>query len=736
MALIGKIREKSWLLILLIGLALLAFILSDYKSVMGAYSDEYGLGTVYGSKIDGQKYDLAVQRFEQQGRMQAQQQQREFTQQDQENAAEQAWSYVVDNEILSREYKDLGIDVSENEFKAYLFGNDGFTVLPEIAQGFTDSATGVLKKKELEARVKEMSNSKNADVKKQWDELKENFIERRKSEKYAAILNQGVYVTSLEAEDEYYAQKETKNVSIVAKKYSDLNDADFKVTDTELKEYYEKHKNDKKYEIRESKREVKIMELVILPSKKDTIDIRKKMETLKTRFISAKNDSIFIYKNSDLKLYSSGKQATAVPEGHPKANRFLSYPRDYDTIFKSSKIGDVVGPYFSNNNILVSKVTGFTPSKLKARHILIGTNQSTDSTVLKQKKTFADSLLKLINKDNFEEFVKKHSTDQPSIEKGGLYEDFLEGEMVKEFGEFCATQPIGTIGVVKTQFGFHIIEVMERESSTFPVLASVALNFKSSQETLDSKENEAYTLLENFDAKLNAVADLYQRSNLFDTLAKQKKYFSRLIQITDNKPAIQGFATTFIQDKILKFAYDSEAKAGTLMGTPIKDKEKYIIVYLSAIKKKGVPNFDDVKADMKKDIIEEKKFQRVSNQLSVDKTLEDMARRASVQIIKAEVNFKNPQIPNLSFEPDVVGAIFSGVKDGQRTKPIKGKSGIFVVRIDNTKKAPAATSYKVEKDQLMGTLKGQAQGQVLAALRKKADVIDNRNFNRLGIIRE
>ena len=118
MALIGKIREKSWLLVMLVGLALLAFILSDYKSIMGGYSDEYGLGTVYGTKVDPQKYDQAVQRFEQQGRMQAQQQQREFSQQDQEQASEQAWSYVVDNEILTREYESLGIDVSESEFKA------------------------------------------------------------------------------------------------------------------------------------------------------------------------------------------------------------------------------------------------------------------------------------------------------------------------------------------------------------------------------------------------------------------------------------------------------------------------------------------------------------------------------------------------------------------------------------------------------------------------------------------
>jgi peptidyl-prolyl cis-trans isomerase D len=736
MALIGKIREKSWLLILIIGLALVAFILSDYKSIMGGYSDQYGLGTVYGTKVVGQKYEVAVQRFEQQGRMQAQQQQKEFTQQDQETANEQAWNFVVDNEILTKEYENLGIEVGDAEFKAYLFGNDGFAVLPEIAQGFTDSVTGVLNKKSLEARIKEMSTSKTADVKKQWDELKVNFIEKRKSEKYTALIGQGVYVTSLEAEDEYYAQKETKSISVVVKKFSELNDAEFKVTDAELKDYYEKHKEDKKYAIQESNREVKVMDFVVVPSKKDTIDIRKKMDVLKNGFAKTKNDSIYIYKNSELKLYSSGKQATAVPEGHPKANRFLTYPRDYDTLFKTATIGTLVGPYFSNGNILVSKVIGFTPSRLKARHILIGNNQSTDSTVLKQKKNLADSLFKLITKDNFEEFVKKHSTDQPSIEKGGVYEDFLEGEMVKEFGEFCATQPIGTIGVVKTQFGYHIIEVMERDNTLFPVLASVAKVFKSSQETTDERENEAYTFIEYLDKKLNAVEDLYKRSVLFDTLVSQKKKTVRPITIFDNKPSVQGFNTSFVEDKILKFAYDSKAVAGMILTTPIKDKDKYIVAYLSSIKKKGTPTYDDVKSRMEKELIEEKKFKRVANQLSVDKTLEDMARRANVQIVKAEVTFGNPQIANVGFEPDVIGAIFSGVKDGQRTKAIKGKSGIFIVRVDATKKAPATASFKVEKEQMLGSLRGAIQGQFMGALRKKAEVIDNRRFNRLGIIRE
>jgi peptidyl-prolyl cis-trans isomerase D len=740
MALIGKIREKSWLLVTLVGVALLAFILSDYKSIMGVGSDEYGIGTVYGKKVDVQKYDLAVQRAtEQTYRMQVQQTGNpnyQLTQQEQENASEQGWNTIVQEELLSKEFEELGIDVSETEFKAYIYGTDGFTPLPEIAQSFTDSATGVFKKKELEARIKEMSTSKNADVKKQWEEFRTGSILNRKRQKYIDLLSQGVFVTSLEAEDEYYAQKETKSVSVVFKKYSDMNDADFKVSDAELNEYYEKHKNDKKYEILESTREVKTMEIVVVPSKQDTIDIRKKMDAFKSGLQNSKNDSIYIYKNSDVKLFSSSKQATAVPMNHPKANRFLSYPMDLDTIFKSSNIGDVVGPYFSNGNILVSKVQGFTPSKLKARHVLINLDPKADSTATNKQKNLADSLLKLITKDNFEEFVKKHSGDQGSKEKGGVIDDFLEGEMVKEFGEFCATQPIGTIGLVKSQFGFHIIEVLERDDSKLPVLASVAKTFKSSQETIDTKENESYSLLETFESKLNAISDLYQRSSMFDTLARQKKYGARNFEIKENSPTLRGQLPSFVQDKVLKFAFDSEAKAGTLLSAPIKDKDKYFIVYLSSIKKKGIPNLEDVKGKMREEIIQDKKFARISNQISVDKTLEDMARRVGVEIIKADVTFKNPQITNVGMEPEVIGYIFSGVKDGQRTKPIKGKAGVFVVRIDSTKKAPATTTFKVEKDQLLATLKGSVQNQVIESLSKKADVIDNRNFNRLGIIRE
>jgi parvulin-like peptidyl-prolyl isomerase len=222
---------------------------------------------------------------------------------------------------------------------------------------------------------------------------------------------------------------------------------------------------------------------------------------------------------------------------------------------------------------------------------------------------------------------------------------------------------------------------------------------------------------------------------LFDTIAQQAGYFVRPVSIQDEAPKLYGFNTTFAEDKILKLAFSEESMVGDLTTAPIKDKDRYIIAIVSSIKAKGVPTFEDAEMTMKKDLIEEKKAKRFTNQLLKDKNLNAMAKRANSEVMKAEVTFGNPQITGAGFEPEVVGALFSGLKDGQRTLPLKGKMGVYVIRIDKTTKAPTAANYNVEKDQLFASVKGSLQGQVISALKKKADVIDNRRLLKAGIRR-
>ncbi len=735
MALIGKIRERSALLVIIIGVALFAFIMTDWQKISGNTEDKYGYGTVYGEKIDYKEFDDARGKFEQQDRNQFAQQQREYTEKDQEASADKAFSYVTETIIFNKEYDALGIDVSDSEFDAYLYGTDGFTVLPDLAQGFTDSITGMFNAKLLEKRIEEMENSDDPNVQQQWEDSKKYYSDRRKQEKYFALLGQGLYVTKLEAEEEYFAQKELKTISYVVRRYSEITDEDIKISDEELKKYYDAHKTEKKYENRNASREVRYFDVITNPSKSDSAKFNRIMTNIKKDFSATTNDSTFVLQNSELKFYSSSKIATAVPDGHDKSKNLQSYPKYMDTIFKTATVGQIVGPYDSKGAVVVSKIIGFTPRRLKARHILLSTNQSEDKKVIEAKQKMADSLLRLINKDNFAEYVTKFSDDKGSVPQGGLIDNFIEADMVPEFATFCATKPIGTIGTAKTQYGIHIIEVLERDNETFPVLASVQKTFKASQETIDRKESEVYNLLYKLESAISKKEDVKSKLMEFDTIAMKAGYFVRPINIQEENPKIYGFTTSLAEDKILKLAFNEDAKVGDITTSPIKDKDRYIIAIVSSIREKGVPNFEDVELVMKRDLIEEKKAERFTNQLLKDKSLEAMAKRGNVEVLKAEVTFANPQITGAGYEPEVIGALFSGLKDGQRTLPLKGKMGVYVIRIDKTTKAPAAANYNMERDQLQSSLKGGIQGQALSALKKKAEVVDNRRFLQAGIRR-
>jgi peptidyl-prolyl cis-trans isomerase D len=740
MALIGKIRSKSGLLVAMIGVALLAFILNDYQNLFGIGEGEYGIGLVYGEKVDPASYSVASAKFQEQERNQAMQNGKEFTDADMEASTDKAWNFMVDSTILSKEYEKLGISVTERELDAYWMAKDGFGVLPDLNQFFTDSLTGIQTPQSIEnGRVKlkatldNLKKSKEQQAIDQWNGFKAYHTDRRKTEKYFGLIKQGVFVTDLEAKDQYLANNEKKSISFVVRRYTDIADADIKISESELKAYYETHKDDKKYLVRNASRDVKMFDVNIQPSKADSNVFTAKINSLRSGFSAATNDSLYIAKNSETPIYFSDKRATGVPEGHPKADRYQTYPMSLDTIFKTAALGQLVGPYASKEKMVLSKVIGFTPASLKARHILIATNNSTDEKVLAAKKKTADSLAALLNDANWDEITKKYSEDPGSKDKGGVYEDFLEGDMVKEFGGYCATAPIGKIGVVKTDFGYHIMEVLERSASKFPLLASISLTFKPSDETVANMESEVNGLLMKLDRKISKEEDPFKKSNLFDTIVANANYVSRVVQIEDKAPKVYGFTTTMARDRLLEMAYAEDVVVGSMTLSPIRDKEKYVIAMVSAIRAEGTPLFENVRAQMERELRQEKKAKRFMNQMA-GKSLKDLSKRFNTPVIDAEITFGNPQISNAGYEPTIIGNLFSGaLKKGQRTLPLKGETGVYVIQLKNTTKAPATSNYQAEKDQLKQALANQIEGQAMGGLRKKAQVVDNRKLSELGV---
>jgi peptidyl-prolyl cis-trans isomerase D len=153
---------------------------------------------------------------------------------------------------------------------------------------------------------------------------------------------------------------------------------------------------------------------------------------------------------------------------------------------------------------------------------------------------------------------------------------------------------------------------------------------------------------------------------------------------------------------------------------------------VSSIKEKGEPKFEDVKAQMERDLMEEKKAKRLINQMAKSKSLEKLAKAGNTAVMTADVTFGTPQINNAGYEPEIIGALFSAIKDKKRTLPLKGKNGVYVIVVNKTIKAPTANTT-VERDQLLNAMKGSVQSQALSALRKKADIVDNRKLFDLRV---
>lgn len=729
MALIGKIREKSWLLIVVVGVALIAFILPELTK---GSTPDFGPGSVDGNKVNQELYSQRVMEVGMMDEQQAAQQQKPYTPEDQENSQDKAWGSIVEDMIFDKEYDALGIDVSQREIDAYLYGTDGFTVMPDLAQSFSDS-TGRFNARLLEQRIKQMEESSDPNEVAQWEQNKRDLRKQRKSQKYFQLISQGVYVTDLEAEDEYNAQKEIKSVSFIAKRFSEIPDEDIKVSDDAVKKYFEAHKNEKKWEARAS-RSVKYFEIAIAPSKEDMQKFESDLAGIKTKFQNAKNDSLFVLANSELKAFSSTHDATFRPEGDPKARQGMTYPASMDSVFKRASVGDVVGPYEDQGVMRIAKVLDFNRYSLKARHILISAQQGDSASFVKAQRK-ADSILVTLNKNNFEEYVTLFTEDPGSKETGGVYEDFLDYEMVPEFSKFIVDKPVGTIGSVKTNFGIHIIEVMDKKLVNFPVLALIQKTLVPSQTTLDNAQNESYDMLELMESSISKVKGNKAKIEKFEELARKKNYFvTQPIVIMNENPKVGPFQTPMAKDKIMKLAYDRGAEVGMLCSSPIKDGDKYIIAIIESIKTKGTPNFDDVADQMKMEVIKELKASRFTKMLMGSKTIEAAAQKANATVATAEITFANPQFPGAGYEPAVVGALFSGLKDGQMTIPLTGEQGVYLVKLNKTVKAPTATNYDVEKQQMLSALRGNVQNAIRQAMYEKSNVVDNRKFNSLGLM--
>ena len=694
MAVLSKIRKRSGLLLLAIGFALLAFVIQDlFNSGMKSISTD--VGSVNGKDISFEEFRVKVANTEKnsQGQNMTSMQ-----------ASNQVWNQEVQVALLNAEFEKLGIRVGEKHII------EAFKSDPNIGQNqMFLNAAGKFDLKKFKDYFKEIPNGTQM-----LKEQEKNAELRAKYDIYNSLIKGGMYATQTEGKFKYEAESNKVSFDFVMVPFSSIKDSDVKVTDEEITAYMKT--KEKKFKSEES-RELDYVLISEKPSAADEAEIKKNVDALLLPSVrynkeTGKNDTIqgfrsatniadFVNANSDIPFDSTYISKQDLPAEN--AEQLFNLP-----------VGEVYGPYMKGNYYCISKGLGRKAgAKAKASHILIsweGTQvpNKKEKRTKEQAKAKADGLLAQAqaNPGMFMMLAMTNSDDS-SAQQGGDLGFFAPGQMVKPFNDFVFNNPIGKIGLVETQFGYHVIQVTDKQDAV--KLATIAQKIEPSEATNDK---------------------IYTQATKFEMDAVDKD-FAKLVK--DNKltssPAVrvkaidENFGSLSNQRQIVKWAFEGDTKIGSVKRFEIVNVG-HVIAKLKSIAPKGLMSIEEARPQVEPILKNKKKAAKIIAKIKGG-SLASIAASNKVTVMNAvDLTIENPSVPNAGYEPKVVGLAFSS-KAGQVSKPIEGNSGVYVIATKVVTKAPSIKKY----DDYIAKVKQQAvgnSGRFMQALKEDADIVDNR----------
>ncbi|MBP7808801.1 MAG: SurA N-terminal domain-containing protein [Bacteroidia bacterium] len=714
MSVLESIRSRTGLLVGLVGLALAIFVL---ESLLGSGSTLFGsgnttVGTIAGDNIDYSQYSNKVN------------EQINMVMQNNPNANvddamrsqinDIVWNQFISEKIVKPEYKKVGVSVSEDELYDLMMVHPHQMVLQQLTDKNTGRVHEVVGTPDGNLdliKLQQWVNGMNPEAERFWMNLETGIAESRLAEKYATLIKKGLYVTNAEAKEAYIAQNRTMNVGFVMKRYASVSDSAVKVNDDDIQKYY----NDHQYEFKsyETTRSIEYVSFDVVPSDQDMIDLEKDAQRVASEFKTktAKEDSSYIAQESE------GGQVTI-----SDLNKQTMIIRDSSVY--TDPAGTVYGPYNEGAYFKIyklEKVKSIADSA-RVRHILIGlknprTNQDVPAPVAKRT---ADSLLTLIKekKVTFDTLVKTISDDLGSVDKGGDYGWFDENKgFVKEFTNAGLEGTVGNISIVPTQFGFHIIEVLE-VSKTKHTAYTVAQIFKLIAPSPETTK-EYYKAASDFGGQNNT-------GELFEKAIEKQKLNKRLAEnVKENDKSLPGLEGA---KDLVKWVY--AAAKGEVSPQVFEFKDKFVVARLTGIREKGTLPLDEVKEEVTVKARQAKKAAEFVKEFTTKAAgatkLDDVATKLGIKIETSEkLNFAAFNVGTLGREDALVGTA-AAMKPGSVSKPIVGDNGVFIVAVASIDDGPPATDYKQMKMQLEQSLGGRSDYEVYNALRDKAGIEDHR----------
>ena len=706
MAILGQIRSKSIFLIIVIGLALFAFVISGVFDGKG-YQAQQPVGIINGQDILIEDFrgqvDFLERNYNQKGMV----------------AVNNVWNQKLRSEILNQQFEITGIQSGKDHLQNILKNNPTFN----SDQQFLNEA-GIFDIDKFKALIIELKTT-NPEAYENWKNQEKIFESQSNEQIYFNLLRAGINYTQTDGKFEYNLQNDNVDIEYIQIPYSSVEDTLISYNKSDLKKYIDNNKDEFKVN---ASRNIEYVLFEEKPSFDDENAIKNrlnsflkeskvynsvsKLEEVTPSLITAKNIKEFINEYSETSFDSIYLPKGSLPADHANLLFNLNNNQTYGPYLD--------GDYFKISRMLDKKIGG----SVRSSHILLAYkgSQNANPNVTRSKKEArkeANNILRKIRKspETFTELAFEFS-DGPSKSRGGDIGFVQDGNMVKPFNDFIFSKRVGSTGLVETDFGFHVIKIVAKDDLV--LLASITEKNVPSDETSDKVFNSATKLEMNLskEGNLNALAD--KDDYILKTVNG--------VQILDNDfPGLKD------QRRIVQWLFSETTNISDYKRFDLP-KGGYLIAQVTGMVDEGVSNVQDVSYKVLPMVLKSKKADFIISKNDNSLSIEKIAEMNGVDVRKAlALNQKNATITGSGLEPLVIGSSF-GTSLNQTSDFIIGENGVYKLKVLNRKEtgfkddsidANFVVSYK---NQLLNSNRTSAFARVYESLKENAEVSDNRSI--------
>jgi len=704
MATLENIRKRGPVVAIVIGLALLAFILGDLLNSSQSFfqNDQLQVAEIGGTSVQIQEYQeyldglIKVREIQQGGAA--------IDANTMEQLRRQAWDYLLSKYVMEEEYSKLGIAVSAEELFDLVQGTN---IDPIIIQAFSDPQTGAFNPADVVNFLQQMDLDETGNSKAMWLYIESEILNRRAITKYNNLVAKGMYATQLEAKQQYLNSEKTVDVKFIQKSFTEISDSSISVTDEEILAYYKENEHLFK---QEASRDIEYVVFPIIASEKDIEDLKIEMEDVLKEFKNTDDPIAYARSNSDAQMVES-------------FFRRGEMSGEMDSLMFFAEKGFVYGPYMEGNSFKVARLISreSMADSVKASHVLIrvdGTNYT-----LASAKSLLDSLkTQLDNGADFKALAAAFSQDG-SAQNGGDLGWFTIGQMVKPFSDACFAANVNDIFIVETQFGVHLVQLTGKLAPVEKVNVVFVERFI---EASDETRTALYMNASKFAAE-NKTYEAFNNAINADGLPKRlapgiRDMDSRIMGLEEPRELVRAAFRAEKGDLLTDFDSNPVFELGL----------NYVVAILTETREKGIGTVEqqDIHDRIVFEVTKKKKAQMLTEQitaaLSTANTIDELALKLNQQVkVASNLSFSSPQLTGVGQEYKVIATALELPK-GQLSKPIADNMGVYVIVVEGGNEITNKDDYTAERNLVLTGNRSRASYEPFNALKEVANIIDGR----------